>query len=382
MTLRRLLILFILIGIIFTGCQAPPPPPAGTEKGGAPPPGSQEKQLKAAFIYEGTVGDGGWAYAHDAARKDLEQKLPFVKTIKIENVKGPGSGPVFKEYAGQRYDIIFGTSLEYMDAMLETSNEYPKVKFENCGGDKTSGNMGTYFGRMYQARYLTGIVAGKMTKTNIIGYVAAFPIPEVIRGINAFTIGAKSVNPSVNVKVAWTNSWYDPVKEKETASSLIDQNADIIAQHQDSPAAQQAAQDRGKYSIGYNTDMSRFAPKAHLVAAVWNWTPFYVRTLQQVKDRTWKPEKYWGGLNDGIIDISPFGSMVPEDVRKIVLRKKNEILKRKLEVFRGPIQDQIGTLRVPRGKVMGDDEMRSMDWFVEGVEGQITPDDEKDAGEQ
>ncbi|WP_079932703.1 BMP family ABC transporter substrate-binding protein [Carboxydocella sp. ULO1] len=329
-------------------------------------------KLKVAFIYVGPVGDAGWTYAHDQGRKYLEQQLPNVETTYIESVpEGADAERVITELAEKGNKIIFATSFGYMDAMLKVAQKYPDVVFLHCSGYKTAPNMGTYFGRMYQARYLTGIVAGKMTKSNTIGYVAAFPIPEVIRGINAFTLGVRSVNPNAKVKVVWTNTWYDPAKEKDAAKSLLDAGADVIAQHQDTPGPQQAAQEKGVYSIGYNSDMSAYAPKAVLTSAVWNWGPYYVNTVKAVMEGKWKSEQYWGPMSDGIVNLAPYGPMVPAEVKDLVEKKKQEILSGSWDVFTGPIKDQNGQVRVPAGSKMTDEQMLSFDWFVEGVEGTI-----------
>ncbi|MCD6309390.1 MAG: BMP family ABC transporter substrate-binding protein [Candidatus Eremiobacteraeota bacterium] len=364
------IIIFVISGFILTGCQKPSRI-FGGKAGDVSTPEKKSRQVKAAFVYTGQVGNAGWTYSHDIARRKLEEELPFVKTSGIESVTNADSARVFAEYASKGYDIIFGTGFDYMDAMMKVANEYPGTRFEHCAGYKTARNMGTYFGKMYEARYLTGIVAGKMTRTNIIGYVAAYPIPEVIRGINAFTQGALSVNPDVRVKVVWIYSWNDPAKERESALSLIDRHADVIAQHQDTPAPQQAAEERGKYSIGYNTDMSSFAPRAHLTSAVWNWYPYYERRIRQVKDGSWKPEKYWGGIKDGIVDIAPFGPMVPQDVRELVNEKRKQIVEGNLDIFKPPLRNQRGELQVIEGDILGDDDLLNMDWFVEGVEGVI-----------
>jgi basic membrane protein A len=241
----------------------------------------------------------------------------------------------------------------------------------HCSGFKTAPNMGTYFGRMYQARYLSGLVAGKMTKAAVIGYVAAHPIPEVIRGINAFTLGAQASNPKVKVHVVWTNSWYDPPKEREAAESLLDIGADVIAQHQDTPGPQQAAEKRGRYSIGYNSDMRAFAPKAHLTAPIWHWEKIYVEIAKQVRQGTWKSTELWPGLESGVVDLAPFSDAVPADVRTLVEQKKGDIVAKRWDVFTGPIKDQEGKVAVEAGKRMTDPEMLAMSFFVEGVVGSL-----------
>jgi basic membrane protein A len=215
------------------------------------------------------------------------------------------------------------------------------------------------------------MVAGAMTRSNILGYVAAFPIPEVLRGINAFTIGAQTVNPNAQVRVVWTKTWYDPATEKEAAKSLLDVGADVIAQHQDSPGPQEAAQEKGVYSVGYNSDMSAFAPKAHLTAPVWKWGPLYRQIVEQVRKGTWKSESIWYGMKEGIVDLAPFGPMVPDSVRQKVLAKKKQILDGSTDVFAGPVKDQKGTVRIPAGRTATDEEMLGMKYFVQGVVGTL-----------
>jgi len=356
-----LIISVILTGLFLCSCQQQ----TATEE-------VTPDKLKVAFVYVGPVGDAGWTFAHDKARQEMEKELYFVETTYIESVpEGADSERVFTELCEKGYGLIFGTSFGYMDAMENVSKKYPHVVFEHCSGYKTGENLGTYFGRIEEPRYLSGLVAGKMTKTNKIGYVAAHPIPEVVIGLNAFTLGVRKVNPKATVQVVWTHSWYDPPTEKEAAESLLDMGADVIAQHQDSAAPQQAAEARGAYSIGYNTDMSPFAPKAHLTAPIWNWTPFYVKTATEVHEGTWKSSFYWGGMKEGIVDLAPFGPMVPEEVMKLVADEKEAIIKGEFVVFQGPVKDQKGELKVPEGKELTDKEILNMDWLVEGVKGEI-----------
>jgi basic membrane protein A len=258
-----------------------------------------------------------------------------------------------------------------MDPTLAVAQRHPEAVFMHCSGFKTAPNMGTYFGRMYQARYLSGLVAGKMTRSNIIGYVAAHPIPEVIRGIDAFTLGVRAANPAARVHVVWTNTWYDPPKEREAAESLLDINADVIAQHQDTPGPQQAAEKRGRYSVGYNSDMRAFAPKAHLTAPIWHWEKIYTEIVKQVTQGTWTSAQLWPGLDSGVVDLAPFNLAVPAEVRKLVEEKKAEIIAKHWDVFTGPIKDQEGKVVVEAGRRMTDPEMLSMSFFVEGVVGSL-----------
>lgn len=326
------------------------------------------EDMNVGFVYVSPIGDAGWSYAHDQGRLALE-KIDGVKTSYVEAVaEGPDSERVILNMARKGYDVVFATSFGYMDPMLKVAKQFPKVVFMHCSGFKTAENMGNYFGRMYQARYLSGMVAGAMTKSNTLGYAAAFPIPEVIRGINAFTLGAQSVNPDVTVRVVWTKTWYDPATEKEAAKSLLDVGADVIAQHQDSPGPQGAAQEKGVYSIGYNSDMSQFAPKSHLTAPIWNWGPFYVDTINKVKAGTWKAESTWPGLAEGIVDLAPMSKMVPKEVQDKVMAKKDAI-KGGEKVFVGPVKNQKGEVKVAAGSAATDEELLGMTWFVEGVIG-------------
>ena len=321
------------------------------------------------FVYVSPVGDAGWSYAHDQGRQAVEA-LEGVSTSFVEAVpEGPDSERVIHNMARKGFDLIFATSYGYMDSMLKVAGEFPDTVFMHCSGFKTAENMGNYFGRMYQARYLSGMVAGAMTQSGTLGYVAAFPIPEVIRGINAFTLGVRSVNPDATVRVVWTKTWYDPATEKEAAKSLLDVGADVIAQHQDSPSPQEAAQERGAYSVGYNSDMSAFAPKAHLTAPVWNWGPFYVETVKKVRSGSWKSDASWPGLKEGIVGLAPFGPMVPESVQDRVLAQKDAIESGKASVFSGPVADQDGNIRIASGKKASDKELLGMTWFVKGVIG-------------
>ncbi len=333
---------------------------------------AQNQPVKVAFIYVGPVGDAGWSFAHDQGRKYLEKNLPGVKTAYVESVpEGADAERVLTQFARDGYKVIFATSFGYMDAVLNVAKRFPDVRFEHCSGFKTAPNASTYFGRIYEARYLSGVVAGRMTKSGLIGYVAAHPIPEVIRGINAFTMGVRSVNPKAKVRVVWTNTWYNPASEKEAAKALLDAGCDVIAQHQDTPGPMQAAEERGKYGISYNSPMIQFAPKAVLTGPVWNWGPYYVKRVKAAMDGTWKTGQYWGPMADGIVDLAPFNKAVPADVVKLVSAKKRDIVRGKLHPFAGPVKDNTGKEIVPAGKTLSDAEMLSFNWFVEGVEGTL-----------
>lgn len=331
-----------------------------------------KKPLKVAFVYIGPPGDLGWTYEHERGRLALQKYFgDKIETKYIENVpEGPDAERVIRQYAQAGYDVIFTTSFGYMDPTLAVAKEFPKVIFEHCSGYKTAPNMATYFGRIEEARYLTGIIAGRMTKSNKIGYVAAFPIPEVVRGINGFTLGVRSVNPNAKVQVVWTNTWYDPVKEREAAVALLDAGCDIIAQHQDTTEPQKAAQERKKLSIGYDSDMGKFVGDTVLASAVWNWETYYIDTIQKVLDGKWQTHSYWGGLKDGIAKISALSPRVPESVKKEVEAAQKKILGG-WSIFTGPIKDQSGKVVYKANEVIPDDKQLSMDWFVEGVVGKV-----------
>jgi basic membrane protein A len=255
--------------------------------------------------------------------------------------------------------------------MLAVANENPNGIFEHNSGFKTAENMATYFGRIYQPRYLSGLVAGSMTEANLIGYVAAHPIPEVIRGINAFALGVREANPDAEVRVVWTNTWYDPVKEREAAEALLDEGADIIAQHQDTTEPQKAAKERGLLSIGYDSDMGQFVGDSVLTSPIWNWGVYYVDTVQSMLDGNWETHEYWGGLADDVVQLAPLSPKVPDDVKATVEAAKQKIVSGEWDVFCGPINAQDGSEKVPEGECLGDGDMLGMEWFVEGVAGTI-----------
>lgn len=335
-------------------------------------PVEQGETIKVGWVYIGVPGDHGWTYAHDQGRKYLEEAIPGVESIKLENVpEGADAERSFEQLAQEGCSIIFGTSFGYGDAMLAVAQKYPEVKFMHATGLQTAENLSTYFGRIYQARYLSGMVAGAMTENNQLGYVAALPIPEVVRGINAFALGAQSVNPDVKVKVVWTNTWFDPTKEKEAAKSLLEAGCDVIAQHQDTTEPQVAAEEAGKYCVGYNNDMRPFAPEGNLTSPIWNWGPFYVETVQSVIDGTWSSQAYWGGLDEGIVDLAPINEKVPLELVEQVEVKKQAMINKEWDVFTGPVIAQDGSEKAAEGQVLSDEEMLSMEWFVAGVEGKI-----------
>ncbi|MGC9467959.1 MAG: BMP family ABC transporter substrate-binding protein [Anaerolineae bacterium] len=331
-----------------------------------------EGPFKVAYVYIGPPGDLGWTYEHDRGRLQVEEEFgDDIETAYIENVEeGPDAARVIRQYAQEGYDMIFATSFGYMDPMYEVAEEFPDVIFEHCSGFKTRDNMATYFGRIYQPRYLSGLVAGSMTEANSIGYVAAFPIPEVIRGINAFTLGVQDANPDAEVRVVWTNTWYDPVKEREAAIALLDAGVDIIAQHQDTTEPQKAAQERGALSIGYDSDMRAFVGDTVLTSPMWNWSTYYIDTIGKAMDGDWETHEYWGGLEDNVVMLGELSPKVPQDVRDLIDSAREDIIGGD-DVFCGPINAQDGSILVADGDCMSDGDMLNLNVFVEGVVGTI-----------
>lgn len=329
------------------------------------------EETKVGFVYVGPVGDHGWSYQHDQGRKQLEKNLG-VKTTFVESVsEGADAERVIRQLASSGHDVIFTTSFGYMNPTLKVAKKFPKVKFEHATGYKRAKNVSTYSARFYEGRAILGTIAGKMTKSNIIGYVGSFPIPEVIRGIDALTLAARKVNPDVRVKVIWVNSWFDPGKEGDAAKTLIDQGADIIAQHTDSPAPLQVAEKRGVYAFGQASDMKAFAPKAQLTAIVDSWGDYYTKRVKAVQDGTWKSTDTWGGIKDGMVVMAPYGDAVPKDVRELADKVKASIVDGSFHPFQGPIKNQKGELVVKEGETISDADLSKLKWYVEGVEGSI-----------
>ena len=338
-------------------------------------------KVKVGFVYLTTPGDHGWTYAHEVARQDVEKHFGNkVETTFVENVpEGPDSARVIRELAKQGNEIIFTTSFGYMDHTIKVAKEFPNVKFEHITGYKRSPNVATGNIRFYEGRYVQGVVAGLMTKSNKIGYLASFPIPEVIQGINAFGIGLRSVNPKAEVSVIWVNSWYDPVKEADAAKVHIAEGADILAQYTDSPAMLQTAQKAGVHGFGQSSDMKAFAPKAQLFSSVNNWAPYYISKIQQMMDGKWStgdgPDHWagntWVGMADDYLVLSPFENM-PADVAKAAAQASADIKSGKNKIFTGPIKDNAGKLRVPAGKTLNDGELfQTLDYYVDGISGKI-----------
>jgi len=291
--------------------------------------------VTAAWVYVSEVGDLGWSWAHDQGRQAVEEEHDWLGTEFTESVSGEESEQVFRQYADDGTDIIFGCTFEYQDPMATVAEEYPDVYFEHNTGYRTLENMGRYMGRVYEARYLAGQAAGMVTETDTLGYVAAFPIPEVVRGINAYTLGAASVNDSVTTKVRWTNSWFDPPAESEAASALLDENVDVMAQHQDSPSALTEAANDGIWATGYDAPMGEQAGDNYLTSPIWHWEEFYGPTVEAVNEGTWEADSYWEGMESGICSLDSWGPEVPEDVKDEVATTREEILAGDLDVWAG-----------------------------------------------
>jgi simple sugar transport system substrate-binding protein len=345
---------------------------AGTALGFAASSTAQEP-LKIGFVYVSPVGDAGWTFQHDQGRKEMEKALGAkVQTKFVENVpEGADAERVIRELAASGNKLVFTTSFGYMNPTIKVAPQFPTVAFEHATGYKTAKNVGIYNARFYEGRYLNGIIAGKMTKSNVAGYVAAFPIPEVVQGINAFAQGMRSVNPNAEVKVIWVNSWFDPGREREAANTLISQGADVLTHHTDSTAVVQAAEEKGKYAFSYHSDMSKYGPKAQLSGTTHQWGAYYTKIANEVLAGTWKPTSVWGGLKEGMIKIAPINPVVPKAVQDQVAQAEKDIVAGKLHPFQGPLKDNTGKERVPAGKAMTDDEMQKMDFYVAGVQGSL-----------
>ena len=336
-------------------------------------PARAQEPLKVGFVYVSPIGDAGWTFQHDQGRKAMEKALGNkVVTKYIENVpEGADAERVIRDLVGSGHKLVYTTSFGYMNPTEKVAKQFPAVIFEHATGYKRGKNMGTYNARFYEARYLAGMVAGRMTKANVAGYVAAFPIPEVLQGINAFTLGMRAVNAKAETKVVWVNSWYDPGKEREAANALIAQGADVLTHHTDSPAVVQAAEEKKVYAVGYHSDMSKHGPHAHLTAAIHLWGDTYTRLTREVLEGNWKSRDIWGGIKDGMVDLAPLNPIVPKDVGEAVAQKKQAMKEGKFNPFSGPLKDQKGAVKVAAGQALADDKIAVMDYYVEGVQGQL-----------
>jgi len=319
------------------------------------------------FVYVSPIGDAGWTYQHDLGRLELERNTG-VTTKYVENVpEGPDAERVIREMAKRGDKVIFATSFGYMNPMLKVSKQFPNTAFVHATGYKMGKNMGLYNARFYEGRYLTGVIAGEMTKSNVMGYVAAFPIPEVLQGINAFIQGARSVNPKAELRVIWVNSWFDPGKERQASMTLMSQGADVITHHTDSTAVVQAAEEKGKYAFGYHSDMSKYGSKAHLTATTHHWGKYYTEVVKAVQSGNWKPGSVWGGYKEGMIRLAPLNPSIPAELRDRIASMEKQLAAGTLHPFTGPVVDQDGKTRVPAGETMNDGDLSGMDYYVQGV---------------
>jgi len=343
----------------------------------AAPAAAQTKEpLKIGFVYVSPIGDAGWTFQHDTGRKEMEKALDGKVTTKgVESVaEGADAERVIRDLVNNGYKLIFTTSFGYMNPTAKVATAFPDLKFEHATGyktDRTPKNMGFYNARFYEGRYLAGIVAGKMTKTGIAGYVAAFPIPEVVMGINAFTRGMRSVNPKAEVKVIWVNTWFDPGKEGEAASTLVSQGVDVLTHHTDSTATVLTAEAKKVYAIAYHSDMSKYGPNAQLTAVTHHWGKYYTRVAQSVVDGKWQQDNVWGGIKDGMISLAPFNKVVPPDTVAMVKKAEGEIAAGKLNPFTGPMKTNEGKEVLAAGKTITDADLSKMDYYVEGVVGKL-----------
>ena len=328
--------------------------------------------VKVGFVYVGPIGDHGWTYRHDIGRQQVEEAFgDKVETIYAESVSyGPDSERVIRQMAKDGADIIFATSFGYMEPMLKVAKDFPNVKFEHATGYKRADNMSTYGLRLYQARHVQGVIAGLMTKTNKICYVGAYPIPEVIREINTYYLGAKSVNPKIDIDVIWVNTWYDPSKEADAANVMMAEGCDMMAQHTDSPAPLQAAELKGNLGFGQASDQIKFAPKAQLTATIDNWGPYYIKKVGQVMSGNWQVEDYFGHMNEDAVQMAPFTNM-PADVEAKAQAIKDAISNGEYFAFTGPIKDNTGKLQLADGVVADDQHLNTMMYYVEGIDATV-----------
>jgi simple sugar transport system substrate-binding protein len=348
---------------------APAPAPAPVAEAPAPKP----EPLKIAFAYVGPVGDGGWSFAHDNGRKAIEKEFgDKVVTSFVESVpESADAERVLRDLAGQGNKLIFGTTFGYMESMLKVAEDNKGVKFEHATGYKTAENMRTYDSRTYEGAYMAGIIAGAMTKSNTLGVVGSVPIPEVIRNINSFTLGAQSVNPKIKTKVVWVNEWFSPPKETEAATSLINGGADVLFQNTDSPAVLKTAQEKGKRAFGWDSDMTAYGPKAHLASAVINWGPYYIKATKDALEGQWATGQSWWGVKEGAIDIVSIAEDVPADTKAKVEAVKKGLADGSFQIWKGPIVGQDGKEVLAKDTVADDKFLGGVNFYVKGVEGKI-----------
>ena len=371
-TWMQSLTLAVVLAAGLAGCAKSEPPKAAAPAA-APAPAAKPEPLKIGFIYVGPVADAGWTFAHDQGRKAVEARFgDKVKTTFIESVKeGPDAERVIRDLVAQGNKLIFATSFGFGDSMEKVAKDHPEVLFEHATGFKTAPNLRNYEGRFYENAYLAGVLAGMVTKSNVIGFVGSFPIPEVLRNINAFTLGARSTNPKVKTKVVWISTWVDPPKEAEAAQSLINQGADVLLQNTDSTAVLQTAEKNGKFAFGWDSDMSAFAPKAHLGSCAIIWAPYYLKAVNDALEKTWKVENTKWGTKEGLTEVVKIPDTVPAAARAKVEEARAFLVANPGAVFRGPIKDSTGKEVLAAG-VVGDDKWKGeMGFYVQGVDGKV-----------
>jgi len=375
-TLLKVAALTAVASAALVGCgkkEEPAPAPAPAPVASAPEPVKPEP-LKIGFAYVGPVGDGGWTFAHDNGRKALEAALgDKIVTSFVENVpESADAERVIRDMAGQGNKLIFGTTFGYMEPMVKIAADIKDVKFEHATGYKQGENLRTYDSRTYEGAYMAGVIAGKMTKSNTLGVVASVPIPEVIRNINSFTLGAQSSNPKIKTKVVWVNTWFDPPKETEAATSLINGGADVLFQNTDSPAVLKTAEAKGKRAFGWDSDMTAYGPKAHLASSVINWGPYYIKTAQEVLDGTWKGGIHsWWGVKEGAIDIVSIAEDVPAETKAKVEEVKKGLADGSFVIWKGPLKDSAGKEVLAKDAVADDKFLSGINFYVKGVEGKV-----------
>lgn len=330
-----------------------------------------KEPLKVAFVFLDAVGDSGWTYQHDLGRREMEKALGPQVSVRVvaDTREGQDAERVARELSTAGYKLIFGASFGYMKPMMNVAADFPDTKYLIASGYLTEKNFGGYNARWQEGGYLAGIVAGKTSKSNIIGFVGAHPVPDVMWYLNAFALGAQSVNPNVKVHTVFTNSWFDPPKEYDAANVLVNQGADVLAHFSDTPSVTLAAEKRDVGVISFHSDMRRFAPKNYLTGVTNNWGKFYTETTKEVIAKTWKPGLFFGGIADGVIVMAPMGPRVSKDTAELVQVKQNDIASGKFKIFGGPIKDQKGVIRVPAGTSVADADLGKMDWFVQGIVG-------------
>ncbi|MBC7711659.1 MAG: BMP family ABC transporter substrate-binding protein [Rhizobacter sp.] len=358
------------------GCGKKEEPKAAAPAAAAVPEVKKADPLKVAFAYVGPVGDGGWTFAHDNGRKAVEKEFgDRVVTSFVEKVpESADAERVFRDLAGQGNKLIFGTTFGYMEPLLKVSPDFKDIKFEHATGYKTAENMRTYDSRTYEGAYMAGVIAGKMTKSNTLGVVGSIPIPEVIRNINSFTMGAQSVNPKIKTKVVWVNEWFNPPKETEAATALINGGADVLMQNTDSPAVLKTAEAMGKRAFGWDSDMTAYGPKAHLGSAVINWAPYYIKSVRDVLDGKWATGSSWWGVKEGTIDMVSLAADVPADVKTKIDEIKAGLKAGTFHPWTGPIVDQSGKELIAKGVVADDKFLSGVKFYVKGVEGKVPGD--------